>query len=124
MKEMIYGDTDQGLLGVEDLGDGYKLAVVNVGDTHHCTYVQFPGIEDISSYDDISVDAHVHGGFTFLGSLSKYELEGTWIGWDYAHFGDYMFRTYRGCLPGEKMWTTAEVVNQGLDILTAIKDGK
>ena len=35
-----------------------------------------------------------------------------------------MFRTYRCRYPGEKMWTTEEVVKEGLDILKAIKDGK
>ena len=124
MKFIIYGDAEQGLLGVEDIGDGYKLAVVNVGGLHHCAYVQFPGVENIGSYDDIHVDAHVHGGFTFLGSLSRYGLDGVWLGWDYAHYNDYMFRSYRSCMPGEKMWTTTEVVEEGLDILKAIKDGK
>ena len=125
MNDIIYGDKDQGLLGVEDLGDGYKLAVINVGGLHHCAYVQFPDIERIiGDYNVVSVDAHVHGGFTFLGDRSKYGLEGTWLGWDYAHIGDYIFGTCRSYVHSEKMWTTAEVVEEGLDILKAIKAGK
>lgn len=31
-----------------------------------------------------------HGGFTFSGKFPSGEPDGYWLGWDYAHAGDYM----------------------------------
>lgn len=31
-----------------------------------------------------------HGGITFIGSLTKFGDEQYYIGWDYAHTGDYL----------------------------------
>ena len=127
MKEMIYGG-EGGLLGVEDIGDGYKLAVTNTEGTHPCAYVQWPGIEKLETYDDIWVDAEVHGGFTFLGTLkTTYDLDGIWLGWDYAHCGDYYWTGYNDLFPSskdDKKWTTEEVRQEALEVLKAIKEGK
>lgn len=127
MKEMIYGG-ESGLLGVEEIFDGYKLAVTNTKGSHPCAYVQFPGIEALESCDDIWVEAEVHGGFTFLGSLKKvYDLDGIWLGWDYAHLGDYYWTGFNDLFPHrdkDKKWTAEEVRNEALEVLTAIKEGK
>lgn len=123
MKEMIYGG-EGGLLGVEDIGDGYKLAVTNTKGSHPCAYVQWPDIEKLETYDDIWVDAEVHGGFTFLGTLkTTYDLDGIWLGWDYAHLGDYLGFDL---LPKrtDKKWTSEEVRQEALEVLKAIKEGK
>ncbi len=95
MKEMIYsGNGKTELLYVEWNTLGQALAVVNVRGSHPCGYIQFPGIADLESYDDLWIEAddedfYIHGGFTFLGSLEFLGLPGTWIGWDYAHYGDW-----------------------------------
>lgn len=128
MKEMIYGG-EGGLLGVEDIGDGYKLAVVSIAGSHPCAYVQFPGIEDLSSYEHIKVNAKVHGGFTFLGMLwhaEEFGLPGIWLGWDYAHCGDYIWTG----IPNQylrksaKKWTSEEIRQEALGVLKAIKEGE
>lgn len=124
MKEMIYGG-EGGLLGVEDIGDGYKLAIVSIAGSHPCAYVQFPGIENLSLYEHIQVKAEVHGGFTFLGTLKDYGLDGTWLGWDYAHLFDYIWTgNINSYLRADsKKWTTEEIRNEGLGVLYAIKKG-
>ena len=125
MKEMVYGG-EGGLLGVEDLGDGYKFAVVSIAGSHPCAYVQFPGIENLSSYEHIQVEAPVHGGFTFLGTLEDYSLEGVWLGWDYAHLFDYIWTgNINSSLRADtKKWTTEEIRQEALGILKAIKKGE
>lgn len=98
MKEMIYsGNGNTELLHVEWNDHGQALAVVNVKGSHPCGYIQFPGIEELKSYDDLWIEDEndeddffdIHGGWTFLGSLEHLGLPGIWIGWDYAHFGDW-----------------------------------
>ena len=121
MKEMIYGG-EGGLLGVEDIGDGYKLAVVSIAGSHPCAYVQFPGIENLCSYEHIKVKAKVHGGFTFLGMLwngEEYGLPGIWLGWDYAHFDDYV--SFLDSIDGKK-WTTAEMIDECKNVINQIID--
>lgn len=128
MKEMIYGG-EGGLLGVEDIGDGYKLAIVSVAGSHPCAYVQFPGIENLGSYEHIQVKAEPHGGFTFLGTFLKAEelsLDGIWLGWDYAHLGDYIWTGHIDSYlrANSKKWTTEEIREEALGVLKAIKEGE
>ena len=91
MKEMIYsGNGVTEILNEIDYGNGYKGLVLNTRGSFPCGYIQFPGIENLHDYDDIWVhDANIHGGFTFLGTFNCLGLQGKWLGWDYAHYGDY-----------------------------------
>lgn len=77
----------KGAVIYEEVNEPIEGIIVSYG-THPCCYVKFPGIEDIASYDDVD-DIHVHGGFTFLGSFVNLKVDGIWLGWDYAHCGDY-----------------------------------
>lgn len=91
-KEMEYGKDQQIIFMAVD-GD-YKAVVIN-RKTHPCAYIQFPGIEEVTDYDNFFVEnSRAHGGYTFLGELDRDGLFGTWIGWDYAHGGDYTFWEY------------------------------
>lgn len=68
------------------------------------------------NYDDIDID--VHGGIIFSDKISEdynkdYYLfrlgakKGHWIGWDYAHSGDYS----RDGFDYEKKWTLEEIIS-------------
>lgn len=67
-------------------------------------------------YDKISaIDCKPHGGFTFSSFVSK-EFEETedtyWVGWDYAHFGDYLSYPLNSVLSmtdGAKKWSIEEI---------------
>lgn len=133
MKEMIYsGNGRTELLYVEWNTFGKALAVVNVRGSHPCGYIQFPGIEDLESYDDLWIGTDdeyvdIHGGFTFLGSLEHLGLPGIWIGWDYAHCGDWT-----QTMPPEQdvfshddetKYTTEEIVETARKALDFIQKG-
>ena len=135
MKEMIYsGNGITELLAIEWFNDGTAYAVVNTRGSHPCAYIQFPGIEKIKSYDDVDLfydeadDFWIHGGFTFLGTYENLGLPGIWLGWDYAHYGDWT----QGCPADqdpfnhedEKKWTTEEVVDHAKKALDYIRQGK
>lgn len=93
---------------------GYDYLVLMIHGLHYCAYVRLPKNHPYYNlpYDDIPIDCH--GGLTFsqmtgfaplkkkvwksrfLGSVwgGSWEYEdinkGYWIGWDYAHAGDYV----------------------------------
>lgn len=99
----------------------YKiLQVPTIG--HYVAYVRLPDNHPYSGkhdYDDYSID--VHGGLTFMQIIEKNDdrgwqgfTNGTWIGWDYAHFGDalpLMHKLENSALQklGGRIWTIDEI---------------
>lgn len=138
MKEMIYGG-ESGLLHVEAIDD-YEIAVVNVRGSHPCGYVKVPvalyiaivneNNEDedgySADYDAFNCLFSVHGGFTYAGETPNEVLSGdTWIGWDYAHAGDYVYQGFHGfsfAREDEKRWTTEEVVEEAKNVISQLND--
>lgn len=117
MKEMVY--QQQGIMGGEILDsgeiDGYKYKIVSYG-IHPCAYVCLPKNDKFYGlpYDEIDIDCH--GGLTY-GSFQQNEF---WIGWDYAHWGDYC--GYHALFDFdsefvEKRWTTAEILEEVKDVI-------
>lgn len=112
MKEMVYGFGEPGILDEGEL-QGYKYMVVSYG-SHPCAYVQVPEGHPFHGkhYDKINICCH--GGVTFSGKFSHHpsrfliERDGFWIGWDYAHPGD--FTVYPEITMVGHHWTTAEVL--------------
>ena len=114
-----------------DDGYGNRGVVVSVNGTHPCAYVQVAYPERIGLLEDgddhvlESVDSYldVHGGVTFIGSLEKYGLAGTWIGWDYAHYGDYVhmegnFHTGGGVTEDAgHAWTLEEIEKEVKEVI-------
>lgn len=123
--EMRYGEED-GIIYLDAISNDCALAIIN-RKSHPCVYVTFPGIEHISSYDQASEMWDVHGGFTFLGNLTYNDLEGLWLGWDYAHYGDYL-HSNNDRLNAEsfydKKWTLDELIRDGLLCLKSIFEHK
>lgn len=138
MKEMDYnGSGKTEILYIETDGD-FALAVLNIRGSHPCAYIQFPEIEKIESYDDTWFKNgedpddwfDVHGGFTFLGTLERHGidglgLDGLWLGWDYAHAGDYFESgLHFGMEDYEKKWTTEEIVKEAREAIERVKKGQ
>ena len=89
MKEMIY--QKEHIVDVLHSGKyrGRKFAILNLG-THPTAYVELKEQELLRSKSYNDYDLSVHGGFTFLNK-SYWDDNDTsiYIGWDYAHSGDY-----------------------------------
>lgn len=86
--------------------DGVEWIILNLG-THPCTYLNVEGTKyENIHYDEIPLS--VHGGLTFSGKLDCHP-DGRWIGWDYAHCGDYMRFNY--ACDGHR-WTTDELIKE------------
>lgn len=127
MRDMIYGGNPGVLYHYEK--DGYGVLVVSIRGTHPCGYVTFPKIGEVEDYEGMILEnveldewTDPHGGFTFLGTMECYDIDGTWIGWDYAHLGDYTCSSILYS-PDDRKYTTEEIVDECYEILRFIKNG-
>lgn len=122
MKEMVY--MNKSILDLLDSGiyNGYQYRIVSRG-LHPCAYVELPeghkyyGLD----YNDIPVDCHGSLTYSYIYVDGLFSGTGWWIGWDYAHSGDY---TGLNLCEHWKKWTTAEIleeVKQVIDQLLTMK---
>ena len=109
MKEMKYHSKRLCEVLAEGDEEGYHYVILNLG-THPTAYVELK-----KERPTIDSDITVHGGITYNGR-AYWNQEDTrdYIGWDYAHYGDYvgtdelMFK-YGICYSEDKRWTTQEI---------------
>ena len=94
---------------------GFVFKIISYG-SHPCAYVGCPLDHPIATSDDFDVDCH--GGLTFgqPGDGELFDEELYWIGWDYAHGGDFFLYydselTPIEGLPGRK-WTVFEILDE------------
>ena len=139
MKEMIYKNSEKWTeLLHNGKYKGYNFCIYSYG-IHPCAYVEIPKDHPWYGkqyYEDFIYDKIVcHGGLTFSDYLSKENeekgLNGKWfIGWDYAHAGDYEgYNEMFGFDLQDKKWTTEEIfeeVKNVIDQLVALdfKEGR
>ena len=118
MKEMQYQFEKK----AEVLATGYCLGllyyIMNLG-SHPTAYVKIPENHKYYKKDICEIDVNVHGGITYSGNHlyieNNQKIEGWFIGWDYAHWGDYM--GYEEKFPmklrtGGKKWTVKEIYKE------------
>ena len=117
IKEMKYSGTKPVERIAEGCYKGFDFYVLSFG-THPCAYID---VSDTSlageDYDDI--DINCHGGLTYSGNqLVTVDKKGWFIGWDYAHLGDYRRDLYYS-LNG-RQWTTGEIVEECINVIEQI----
>lgn len=128
MKEMKYISYEEYIsqkyyMKSELLGNGtyknYKWLIISYK-THPCAYIVSNENDSIYNkhYNDIYF-VDVHGGLTYSEwGLGDYIGNDKWvIGWDYAHYGDYLPYS-----PSEtdKKWTTEEIYENIKDAINDI----
>lgn len=119
MKEMIYQRERKREVLDTGFCYGYLYYILNLG-THPTAYIKIPEnhcVYNYENYNDVPLD--VHGGLTFMddylhvGETSKDIVEGKFIGWDYAHAGDYAgYYEDNPIWEDEKKWTTQEIFEE------------
>ena len=120
MKEMIYQNS--WCFETLDNGEylGYKYFIFSYG-MYPCAYVKLPDNHPFygNFYDIIPI--RCHGGLTFSGEYSELGY-GFFIGWDYAHEGDY-YTFVNPLIPGDglKRWTTPEILEEVKDVIRQLK---
>lgn len=102
---------------------GFDYYVVNQGGSHPCAYVVLHKghVFNRVPYDDIPIDCH--GGLTYGSDrLQGVKInDGEYvIGWDYAHWGDYI--SAYGTPTDQKKWTTSEIVNEVTEVCRQLRE--
>lgn len=111
MREMIY-QTERKMEKLQDAEyKGYRYIILSLG-THPTAYIEIPKGNRLweKEYDDI--DINVHGGLTYASHIMMgIESENWYIGWDYAHAGDYLgYDKIMGFdMKLSKQWSTEEI---------------
>lgn len=132
MKEMIYQKDRKRELLDSGICFGYKYYILNLG-THPTAYINIPKNHSLynKDYDEIYgiCDLEVHGGLNFfergLWISENEKIEGWFIGWDYAHYGDYL--GYEEMFPEHirvegKKWTTKEIREEIYNVCKQLKE--
>lgn len=125
-KQMEYSTNRKLEILLEGTYKDYQFYILNLG-THPTAYIEIPRESKLFGKDyeqiyEMEIDVDVHGGLTFSGDYLQDIKENTWfIGWDYAHYGDYV--GYEEIMPqeirvGGKRWTTEEIFE---DVVKAIE---
>ena len=95
----------------------HEYFVISFG-SHPCGYVKL-NKENI----DKAKDAPCHGGVTYaetyLNISEDERLEGSFIGWDYAHFNDYYYCGKDSF--GSYKYTTEEVISECRNVIDWLK---
>jgi len=103
----------------------FTFKIVDYG-SHPCAYVGCPLDHPVATSDDF--DVNCHGGLTFAqqGDGELFDEELYWIGWDYAHGGDFFLycdsdlNPMEG-LPGRK-WTVFEILDEVKRVIDVLHD--
>lgn len=116
IKKMEYQEHGKMELLHDDIYKDYHYYILNLG-THPTAYVEIPeghklwGVE----YSNIK-DIDVHGGLTYSSKQLMHIKSNNWfIGWDYAHWNDYMVGINEG-----KKWTTEEIIEDCKSVIEQV----
>lgn len=119
---MVYSATDNSTCVIAE-GRYRDLPFIVVNSMHKwlCAYINVAPTKLNGSTD---VDFGCHGGVTYRNeSLLRRDEKGWWIGWDYAHWGDYIPSLSKGLFDYfRRKWTTEEVVEECLNVIDAVWD--
>lgn len=134
MKEMIYNPEINNVV-LLDSGTykGFEYYIVNRGGEYPLAYIKVPDDLKISCEDPFEIELDSpHGGITFGCEdavpplLEGIASKGNYLGWDYAHYDDYLgyydqetLRNY-----ATKRWTTKEILKQVKNTIEEIKNVK
>lgn len=127
MKEMIYSKDNKIELLYNGIYEGIHFYIISYG-THPCAYIEVPRNHKYYGRNYLELDEiiDVHGGFTYsndyLRTSDSTIIVSSWfLGWDYAHLGDYMGFYEDSKIKNEllKKWTVEEII---LECKKAIKE--
>lgn len=104
---------------------GYEYFIMSFG-VFPAAYVKIPKKHPYFGKNYNLMDIYVHGGLTYSNSklwISKVDVKSGWfIGWDYAHLGDFCgFEEMLDFSSDEKKWTTEEIKEEVLEVCKQLK---
>lgn len=122
-KSLTYEKAHHSELIAEGTHINFKYYIYSMG-THPCAYVDVTGTPyaGMNYLDDNFIDNLVcHGGITYSeGDLHDLDIKNHWyLGWDYAHFGDW-YGDDPLCNLNHKKWTIEEIMQECYNVINQI----
>ena len=112
----------------EGIYNNYHYVIVSFG-SHPCAYVELPKKHKWYGLHEDNIPISCHGGLTYSSTQgiicplnNPNHRDGYWIGWDYAHYGDYVYNNFNdfGFALGEKYWTTEEIFEDVKEVINQL----
>lgn len=116
-EEMVYETVhDPKVICFGDI-DGIGFKIKSLG-SHPTAYVKIPNnsILCYMDYNDIPIDCH--GGLTY----GEIEEDGYWVGWDYAHYGDYCYHAGGSFGLFEKKYSVDDILADVEKVVEQVQD--
>lgn len=116
----FYQDKDKQELVLHKKYKSYEYFILDLG-THPTAYVKVPKNNKVFGKDYFDLDINVHGGLTYSSNelkFYKYSGKYNWfIGWDYAHYGDF---TLFYDLEMDKKYTLEEIIEDCKSVINQL----
>ena len=102
---------------------GFQYYIISFG-SHPCCYVEIPKVHSCYGLEYDEIEIACHGGLTFSND-KLFGIDSTglkwFIGWDFAHHGDYFYANDKFEIEGHK-WTLAELQDQVFKVCKQLRD--
>ena len=120
---MVYSATDNTTSVIAE-GQYRDLSFIVINSMHKypCAYVDVAPTK-LNGFTEKDLYLCCHGGVTYSKeSLPRQGEKGWWIGWDYAHWGDFVPFISMGIDIDrtQRKWTTEEVVEECLNVIDEV----
>ena len=128
-KKMIYSEESKLELIGQGTYKGFKYYVINLG-THPTAYVGIAKGRKYWGYDYHDIPINVHGDLTYSDDRlfgGRVEVKQWIIGWDYAHWGDYLgwYMSHPELMGvNDKKWTTEEIIEDCKSVIDQIVEAE
>lgn len=128
MKEMIYSAKRKREVLANGKYMDIEYYIMNLG-VFPTAYIKVPEKNKFYNKNFKEIDLEVNGGVTYVADhlwiTDENRIEGFFIGWDYAHYGDYC--GYETEFPenlrtGGHKWTTEEILGEVKSAIRQIQD--
>jgi len=122
----VYFDKKENYKILEKGKEGeFYWCILSLG-SHPCCYIGLPKEHKFygKHYDEIPLEAH--GGLTYAEKdvgQNPVAIDLWWIGWDYAHLGDYSYYPsleMKSIFNGGNKWTLEELKKEVFEVLKSI----
>lgn len=125
MKPMVYKNERSAEILYEGNVQGYDFRIISQG-THPCAYVKVPKSHPFFKQRDNNIRISCHGGITYAsnflyGDEQSKKSETWWIGWDYAHWSDYVGYGTTWVSESDRKWTTQEIYQEVINVIARLR---
>lgn len=123
MKQMVYSNRHKADRLHSGVHRGIDFVILSLG-SHPTAYVRIPETHEWYKKDYMDIDIDCHGGLTFASTGVSKDVktkDGWWVGWDYAHDGDFSGYGTPWGTAYDKKYSTEEIFRDVKEVIEQVK---